>query len=97
MIGVFIDTFIILTLTALVIISSGLWNSGLTSIELAQAAFNAALGSFGNIFIAVCLLFSAFSTIVGWYYFGETNVKALFGNRLVKWQGAIRTGTPMSA
>lgn len=84
MIGVFIDTFIILTLTALVIISSGLWNSGHTSIELAQAAFNAALGSFGNIFIAVCLLFFAFSTIVGWYYFGETNVKALFGNRLVK-------------
>ena len=84
MIGVFIDTFIILTLTALVIISSGQWNDGLTSIELAQAAFNAALGSFGNIFIAVCLLFFAFSTIVGWYYFGETNVKALFGNKLVK-------------
>lgn len=84
MIGVFIDTFIILTLTALVIVSSGQWNSGLTSIELAQSAFNAALGSFGNIFIAVCLLFFAFSTIVGWYYFGETNVKALFGNKLVK-------------
>lgn len=83
MIGVFIDTFIILTLTALVVVSSGQWNSGLTSIELAQSAFNAALGSFGNIFIAVCLLFFAFSTIVGWYYFGETNVKALFGSKFV--------------
>ena len=84
MVGVFIDTFIILTLTALVVISSGQWNSGLTSIDLAQSAFNAALGSFGNIFVAVCLLFFAFSTIVGWYYFGETNVKALFGTKLVK-------------
>lgn len=84
MIGVFIDTFIILTLTALVIISSGQWNSGLTSIELAQASFTEALGPFGEIFIAVCLLFFAFSTIIGWYYFGETNVKSLLGVKWVK-------------
>ena len=84
MIGVFIDTFIILTLTALVIVSSGLYADGQTGAALAQSAFNASFGSFGNIFIAVCMLFFAFTTIVGWYYFGEVNVRALFGDRLVK-------------
>ncbi|MEG1140537.1 MAG: sodium:alanine symporter family protein [Lachnospiraceae bacterium] len=88
-VGVFIDTFIILTLTSLVIVSSTQWNSGLTGIELAQAAFNETLGSFGNIFIAICLLFFAFSTIVGWYFFGEMNVKYLFGSRFVKPYAAI--------
>lgn len=89
MMGVFIDTFIILTLTALVIISSGLWSSGLDGAPLAQAAFNAAFGSFGNVFIAICMLFFAFSTIIGWYFFGETNVKALFGQKAVKIYAAI--------
>lgn len=83
MMGVFIDTFIILTLTALVIISSGLWSNGQTGAPLAQSAFNAAFGSFGDIFIAICMLFFAFSTIIGWYFFGETNVKALFGKKAV--------------
>lgn len=89
MIGVFIDTFIILTLTALVIISSGLWADGHTGSVLAQEAFNAAFGSFGNVFIAICMLFFAFSTIIGWYFFGETNVKALFGQKAVKIYAAI--------
>lgn len=84
MMGVFIDTFIILTLTALVIISSGLWGNGETAAVLAQSAFNATFGSFGNAFIAICMLFFAFSTIIGWYFFGETNVKALFGKKAVK-------------
>lgn len=83
MIGVFIDTFIILTLSALVIISSGLWDSGQQGAELAQSAFSHTLGNFGNIFVAVCLLFFAFSTIIGWYFFGETNVKALLGKKAV--------------
>lgn len=84
MMGVFIDTFIILTLTALVILSTGSLSSGLTGSELAQVAFTAGFGSFGNIFIAICMLFFAFTTIVGWYYFGEVNVRALLGNRAVK-------------
>lgn len=84
MMGVFIDTFIVLTLTALVILTSGLLEpmkeGGLTGTALAQAAFNQAFGPFGNTFIAVCMLFFAFSTIIGWYFFGETNVRALFPN-----------------
>ena len=84
MMGVFIDTFIILTLTALVILSTGALDSGLTGSELAQTAFNAGFGAFGNIFIAICMLFFAFTTIIGWYYFGEVNVRSLFGNGAVK-------------
>ena len=89
MMGVFIDTFIILTMTALVILSTGALNSGLTGSELAQTAFNAGFGSFGNIFIAICMLFFAFTTIIGWYYFGEVNVRALFGNKAVKLYAVI--------
>lgn len=89
MIGVFIDTFIILTLTALVIISSGVIPGGETGSALAQHAFNLAFGSFGDIFIAICMLFFAFSTIIGWYFFGQVNIKALFGERAVKIYSAI--------
>lgn len=84
MMGVFIDTFVILTLTALVILSTGALSSGLTGSELAQTAFNSGFGSFGNVFIAICMLFFAFTTIIGWYYFGEVNVRALFGGKAVK-------------
>lgn len=89
MIGVFIDTFIILTLTALVIISTGVWNSGATGAELAQNAFCTVFGNFGSIFIAICMLFFAFSTIIGWYFFGETNVKSLLGEKWVKLYSVI--------
>ena len=65
MMGVFIDTFIILTLTALVILSTGVLGNGQTGSELAQSAFNVGFGNFGNIFIALCMLFFAFTTIVG--------------------------------
>ena len=84
MIGVFIDTFVVLTLTALVILTSGMLSSGESGAKLAQMAFNGAFGSFGNIFVAICMFFFAFSTIIGWYFFGEVNVKALFGKKAVR-------------
>ncbi len=84
MMGVFIDTFVILTLTALVILSTDVVGTGLTGSELAQSAFDAGFGSFGKIFIAICMLFFAFTTIVGWYYFGEVNVRSLIGEKAVK-------------
>lgn len=84
MMGVFIDTFIILTLTALVILSTGALASGETASALAQVAFDSAFGSFGKIFIAICMLFFAFTTIIGWYYFGEVNVRYMFGKKAVK-------------
>ena len=87
MMGVFIDTFIVLTMTALVILSSGVLEpvtGALKGTPLAQAAFNQAFGSFGNVFVAICMLFFAFSTIISWYFFGEANMKALFGPKSVK-------------
>ena len=84
MMGLFIDTFVILTMTALVIVSTGSLSSDLTGSELAQNAFCSGFGGFGNIFIAICMLFFAFTTIVGWYYFSEVNVRSLLGDKFVK-------------
>ena len=89
MMGVFIDTFVILTMTALVIISTGSLSSGETGSALAQIAFNSAFGSFGNVFIAICMFFFAFTTIVGWYFFGQVNVKHLFGRGAVKFYSVL--------
>lgn len=92
-VSVFIDTFIILTITALVILTSGQLQIGVEGsaqgTALAQAAFSQSFGSFGNIFIAICLMFFAFSTIIGWYFFGEVNVKAFFGDKAVKGYAVI--------
>ena len=79
--GVFIDTFVVLTLTGLVLITSGLIPEGLTGTALTQAAFSQAFGGFGPVFIAICMFFFAFSTIIGWYFFGQSNFKALFGEK----------------
>lgn len=79
MITVFIDTFVVLTGTALVIITSNV-NEG-EGIVLTQNAFIKSLGSYGDVFIAICLFFFAFSTIIGWYFFGEANVRYLFKSK----------------
>ena len=92
-VSVFIDTMLVLNMTAFVIIGTKMLEPGsaayvdgklLEGIALTQTAFNSAFGSFGSIFIAICMLFFAFSTILGWYFFGETNVKYLFGEKAVK-------------
>ncbi len=106
MVGVFIDTFIVLTMTALVVISSlytgdgilaGLSGdsyiaatSGATAVvaktNAMQLAFSSSLsgiGNIGNIFVAVCLFFFAFSTIISWNFFGKLNVEYLFGKKAV--------------
>lgn len=80
-VGVFIDTFIVLNITALVIIATGANLSGETGIAVTQKAFEIGFGHFGLIFVAVSLLFFAFSTIVGWYFFAEANIKFLFGSK----------------
>ena len=98
MAGVFVDTFVVLTMTALVVISTlfteggPLYNTVLTAESLAaagvsktnaaQLAFGSVFGSgLGNAFVAVCLLFFAFSTILGWNLFGRINVHYLFGKK----------------
>ena len=83
MIGVFIDTFVILNLTAFVIITTGSRTSGLTGAPLSQFAYSTLYGKGGEIFIAICMFFFASSTIIGWYFFGEANIKYLFGPKAV--------------
>ena len=96
MMGVFIDTFIILTLTALVVLVTDVLPMGYSGVlndsNLTQAAFSSFFGSFGNIFIAICMFFFAFSTIIGWYFFGASNVSALFGKIGVRIYAVIVCG-----
>lgn len=79
MVGVIIDTLVICTATALINIVTGAHTLGLTGIEMTQEAFKIGLGDFGLAFIAVALFFFALTTIIGWYFFGEANIKYLFG------------------
>ena len=95
MIGVFVDTFVVLTITALVVISTlyagngplgtaeGLAATTLTKANLMQTAVGTAFGNMtlGNILVAVCLAFFAFTTIISWNFFGKQNVQYLFGKK----------------
>ena len=113
MAGVFIDTFVVLTLNALVIISTMYTSDGvlancgaaaasttITKSNLAQTAFGSAFSSvfgqspgqnIGAIFVAICLFFFAFSTILGWNMFGKINVVYLFGEKRAKLATTIYT------
>lgn len=104
MVGVFIDTFVVLTLNALVIISTlytvdgplaacgAAATSELTKAKLAQTAFGTVFGAeLGAIFVAICLFFFAFSTILGWNMFGKINVIYLFGEKNAKLSTTIYT------
>ena len=98
MMGVFVDTFIILSLTAFVVISTlytsdGLLANGytgeitnvLSKTNLVQTAFGSVFGeTIGAMFVAICLLFFAFSTILSWNLFGKINVVYLVGKRNTK-------------
>ena len=93
MIGLFFDTFVVLTMTALVVISTlyaggGPLASGsaegISKTNMAQLAFSSILGSEGGaLFVAVCLFFFAFSTVISWNFFGRINVEYLFGKKAV--------------
>ena len=105
MMGVFMDTFVILSLNAFVVISTlytsgGVLSSGYTGeivdvlnkTNLVQTAFGSVFGtSIGAMFVAVCLLFFAFSTILSWNLFGKINVVYLFGNKNPKLARMIYT------
>ncbi|MFN2341487.1 MAG: alanine/glycine:cation symporter family protein [Halanaerobium sp.] len=83
--GVFFDTFIVCTMTALVIITSGVFKSeAMRGAAMTQAGFAQALGGMGEKFVAIGLFFFAFTTIISWYYFGEVNIKYLFGKGKIK-------------
>ncbi len=79
--SVYTDTLVVCTCTAFIILCSGLFDSGATGIELTQAALSHEIGSVGGIFIAVIILFFAFTSIIGNYYYGESNLRFLTSNR----------------
>ena len=99
MIGVFIDTFVVLTMTALVVICTlytdgGLFSvlpvvntetasmMGVTNNNMMQTAMGTVFGTVaGNILVAICLAFFAFTTIIGWNFFGKQNIEYLFGKK----------------
>ena len=81
----FIDTLVVCTMTGLVLLLSGLWNSGRTGAELTALAFDRSLpGGLGEFIVTVSLIFFAYSTILGWCYYGEKSIEYLFSERAVK-------------
>ena len=78
--GVF-TTVLIVTFTVLVILVTGVMDFDTTGIELTQKAYSVGLGGAGVGFVAICLFFFAYSTIIGWYFFSEQNVRYLFHGR----------------
>lgn len=88
---VFADTIIVCTITALVILTSGVvnvetgvMNEGLSDATLASAAFATVFGAWGKKFIALCMFMFAFTTILGWSHYGAKSFEYLFGTKSVK-------------
>ena len=80
-VGVFIDTILVCTATALIILLTDADKLGLQGAAVTQQAFVIAFGGFGSQLLAICLTFFAFTTIIGWYYFGESSIRFLFRGR----------------
>lgn len=82
--GVFTDTLIICTCTAFIILFSGMYTNGETNgIQLTQMALDNEIGSGGTFFVAIAILFFAFSSIIGNYFYGEANLRYITGNKRI--------------
>jgi AGCS family alanine or glycine:cation symporter len=83
MLGTFIDTIIVCTMTALVIILTGAWDTGVNGAPMSSLAFNTALGNAGSYVITFGLVVFAFTTMLGWSYYGERCGEFLFGVKII--------------
>lgn len=83
MLGTFLDTLVICTMTALVIVLTGSWNSGETGAALSAQAFNSGLPGWGGYVVVCGLGVFAFTTILGWSYYGERCAEYLFGVKVI--------------
>jgi len=83
MLGTFIDTLIVCTMTALVIVITGAWSSGETGAALSTMAFNIAMPGWGGYIVVFGLVVFAFTTILGWSYYGERCAEFLFGVKVI--------------
>lgn len=88
----FIDTIVVCTFTGVVIVSSGVWSSGITGASLSAAAFDTGFANnFGSKIVAISLAFFAFSTLLGWSYYGEKSFQFLFKERAIKYYRVVFT------
>ncbi|ARU89518.1 sodium:alanine symporter family protein [Pseudomonas sp. M30-35] len=83
MLGTFIDTLVICTMTGLAIIASGVWTSGVSGAALSASAFESAMPGFGGAFLSIALVVFAFTTILGWSYFGERCWEFMVGTKAI--------------
>ena len=100
MLGTFIDTLIICTMTGLVLIVTGVWNGESQGAAMTLAAFNDAL-PFGDLVLSLCVVLFAFTTMLGWSYYGERCAEFLLGPKVITpfrvlWVIGIFVGTQMS-
>ncbi len=101
MLGTFIDTILICSITGLVIVTSGIWTGGESGAALTSAAFAHALPGLGNYLVAIALAIFAFTTIIGWSFYGERCIEYIFGVKAigpyrVLWILAVPAGAVLS-
>ena len=97
MLGTFIDTLVVNTMTGLAIVTTGVWVTGATGGALTAAAFESALPGFGSLIVAFSLVLFAFTTILGWSVYGERSAAFLLGPAVMKpyralWCGVVGVG-----
>jgi alanine or glycine:cation symporter, AGCS family len=80
----FIDTLVVCTMTALIILTAPAWKEGISPAELTSASFAYTLGTAGSIVVTVAIALFAYSTLIGWSYYGEKACEFLFGDKSVK-------------
>ncbi|MDD5240869.1 MAG: sodium:alanine symporter family protein [Sulfuricella sp.] len=80
----FIDTLVVCTMTALVILTATSWTHGVSAGQLTSASFGETLGSAGEIIVALATALFAYSTLIGWNYYGEKAIEYLFGSRSIR-------------
>ena len=100
MLGTFIDTIIVCTITGLVIVISGLWGGDLNGAPLTSAAFEQGLPGFGSHGVSIGLTLFAFTTMLGWAFYGEKCMEYLFGTKVIMpyrylWIVAVFMGTTL--
>ena len=79
----FIDTIVVCSFTGFAILCTGVWETGLNGAPLTQAAFRAGLGDFGGWIVSIGLTMFAFSTVLGWSYYGEKSIEFLVGSKAI--------------
>jgi AGCS family alanine or glycine:cation symporter len=80
----FIDTLVVYTMTALIILISPFWQQGVSPSALTMQSFQLHLGTFGGIVVVISTVLFAYSTILGWSYYGEKAFEYIFGERFIR-------------